>query len=91
MRGPRRGKQSPRGGLTTLHAGRQRAAAAFRHPGRFADETEARTETFRWIAFHNHRRRHRRAAMLSPIDHEERHSNTYKYHDIGATLRSSAA
>jgi transposase InsO family protein len=26
--------------------------------GRFADEAEARRETFRWIAFYNHRPRH---------------------------------
>jgi hypothetical protein len=28
--------------------------------GRFTDEAEARCETFRWIAFYNHRRRHTR-------------------------------
>lgn len=33
--------------------------------GRFADEAEARREAFHWIAFNNHRRRHRRAGMLS--------------------------
>ncbi len=44
--------------------------------GRFADEAEARRETFRWIAFYNHRRRHRRAKMLSPVDYELRHGPT---------------
>ncbi len=44
--------------------------------GRFADEAEARRETFRWIAFYNHRRRHRRAGLLSPADYELRCNST---------------
>jgi transposase InsO family protein len=59
--------------------------------GRFADEAEARQETFRWIAFYNHRRRHSRAAMLSPIDYEERHYRNSQYVDNIATLGSIAA
>ena len=57
--------------------------------GRFADETEARRETFRWIAFYNHRRRHRRAGMLSPVDYELSHS-TAEVND-SATLILEAA
>lgn len=59
--------------------------------GRFADEAEARRETFRWIAFYNHRRRHRRAGMLSPVDYEQRHRHEAQCTDESATLISIAA
>jgi transposase InsO family protein len=59
--------------------------------GRFTDEAEARRETFRWIAFYNHRRRHRRAGMLSPVDYEQRHRHEAQCTDESATLISIAA
>lgn len=59
--------------------------------GRFADEDEARRETFRWIAFHNHRRRHSRAGRLAPTAHEERHHHNNKLPDDYATLQSTVA
>jgi transposase InsO family protein len=58
--------------------------------GRFADEAEGRRETFRWIAFHNHRRRHRRAGMLPPSDYE-RHHRDAQCPDGPATLISTVA
>jgi len=58
--------------------------------GRFADEAEARRETFRWIAFYNHRRRHSRAGQLAPATYEERHHH-YKLPDDYATLQGIAA
>lgn len=58
--------------------------------GRFADEAEARRETFRWIAFYNHRRRHSRAGRLAPTTYEERHRNS-KVADTSATLQRVAA
>jgi transposase InsO family protein len=59
--------------------------------GRFADESEARRETFRWIAFYNHRRRHRRAGMLAPADYERRYHLSDQRPDGCATLISIAA
>jgi transposase InsO family protein len=59
--------------------------------GRFADEAEARRETFRWIAFYNHRRRHRRAGKLAPVDYEARHHHNSKCSDSSATLQDIAA
>jgi hypothetical protein len=47
---------------------------------------EARRETFRWIAFYNHRR----AGMLSPTDYEQHHREAQR-HDRPATLISIAA
>ena len=58
--------------------------------GRFADEAEARRETFRRIAFYNHRRRHLRAGMLAPADYEQRHRDAQRP-DGPATLISIAA
>ena len=58
--------------------------------GRFADQAEARRETFRWIAFYNHRRRHRRAGMLPPAHYEQRHHKR-QCADGPATLISIAA
>jgi transposase InsO family protein len=59
--------------------------------GRFADEAEARRETFRWIAFYNHRRRHSRAGRLSPVNYEERYRHNSKMIDISATVQSIVA
>jgi len=59
--------------------------------GRFADEAEARRETFRWIAFYNHRRRHSRAGQLAPVAYEERHHRNSKTTDSSATLQGAAA
>lgn len=59
--------------------------------GRFADEAEARRETFRWIAFYNHRRRHSRAGQLAPIAYEQRHHRNSKLPDNSATVQSLAA
>jgi transposase InsO family protein len=60
--------------------------------GRFVDEAEARRETFRWIAFYNHRRRHSRAGQLAPVVYEERHHHRNdKEADISATLQGLAA
>ena len=59
--------------------------------GRFADETQARRETFRWIAFYNHRRRHSRAGRLAPVDYEERYHHNHKPTDGSATLQRVAA
>jgi transposase InsO family protein len=58
---------------------------------RFADEAEARRETFRWIAFYNHRRRHSRAGRLAPVTYEERHHHNRKLTDGSATLQILAA
>jgi transposase InsO family protein len=59
--------------------------------GRFADEAEARRETFRWIAFYNnHRRRHRRARMLAPVEYERQRWDAQRS-DGPATLISTAA
>ncbi|WP_194922144.1 IS3 family transposase [Catenulispora rubra] len=59
--------------------------------GRIADEAEARRETFRWIAFYNHRRRHSRAGRLAPITYEQRHHHDSKLPDSSATVQSLAA
>ena len=59
--------------------------------GRFADEAEARRETFRWIAFYNHRRRHSRAGQLAPVAYEEQHRRNSKAADSSANLQSAAA
>jgi transposase InsO family protein len=59
--------------------------------GRFADDAEARRETFRWIASYNHRRRHRRAGMLSPAAFEQRHHPDGQRPDGPARLISTAA
>jgi transposase InsO family protein len=58
--------------------------------GRFADEAEARRETFRWIAFYNHRRRHSRAGRLAPITYEQLHHHNSKLPDGSATVQSLA-
>ena len=70
-------------------AGRHRADLV--RDVRFADEAQARRETFHWIAFYNNRRRHRRAAMLAPVDYEQRHRGNSKYLDACATPISIAA
>ena len=59
--------------------------------GRFTDAAEARRETFRWIAFYNHRRRHSRAGQLAPVAYEEQHRRNDKLPDSSATLQSLAA
>lgn len=59
--------------------------------GWFADEAGSRSETFRWIAFHNHRRRHRRAGMFAPVDYEQRDERNHTYTDSTATTVSMAA
>ncbi|PMR61883.1 IS3 family transposase [Verrucosispora sp. ts21] len=38
---------------------------------RWATETDARRDVFRWIAFYNHRRRHSALDFLSPADYEQ--------------------
>ncbi|MFF0722473.1 IS3 family transposase, partial [Micromonospora sp. NPDC003816] len=38
---------------------------------RWATETDARRDVFRWIAFYNHRRRHSALNYLSPADYEQ--------------------
>ena len=58
--------------------------------GRFTDEAEARRETFRWIAFYNHRRRHSRAGQLPPIAFEEQHHRHSKATDSSATHQDTA-
>ena len=60
----------------SLFAAYKRETVTMTERGRFADEAEARRETFRWIAFYNHRRRHRRAGLLSPADYELRCNST---------------
>jgi transposase InsO family protein len=74
----------------SLFAAYKRETVTMTERGRFADEAEARRETFRWIAFYNHRRRHRRAGMLSPADYEQRHRDAQRP-DGPATLISTAA
>lgn len=59
--------------------------------GRFADEAEAHRETFRWVAFYNHRRRHSRADYLSPVDYENRYTQSSSRNDHSATLIPVAA
>jgi transposase InsO family protein len=68
---------------------KRETVTTFEH-GRFADEAEARRETFRWIAFYNHRRRHSRAARLAPVTYEERHHHS-KTIDGSATLQGLVA
>jgi transposase InsO family protein len=58
---------------------------------RFEDEGHARREIFRWIAWYNHRRRHSRAAYMSPADYENRHGQTSTSTDRSATLIPIAA
>jgi transposase InsO family protein len=74
----------------SFFAAYKRETVTMTERGRFADEAEARRETFRWIAFYNHRRCHRRAGMLSPADYERRHRNAQRP-DGPATLISIAA
>lgn len=70
----------------------KREAVTTLEAGRFADEAEARRETFRWIAFYNHRRRHSRAGRLAPVAYEERHHHRdNKIADTSAKLQSLAA
>ena len=38
--------------------------------GTWPSPAEARREVFRWIAFHNHRRRHSALGQTSPADYE---------------------
>ena len=58
---------------------------------RFQDEGHARQEIFRWIAWYNHRRRHSRAAYMSPVDYENRHELNSRSTDHSATLIPIAA
>jgi transposase InsO family protein len=58
---------------------------------RFEDEGHARREIFRWIAFYNHRRRHSRAAYMSPVDYENRHRQGPTSNLHSATLIPIAA
>jgi transposase InsO family protein len=74
----------------SLFAAYKRETVTMTEHGRFADDAEARRETFRWIAFYNHRRRHRRAGTPSPVDYEQRHRDTQRP-DGPATLISIAA
>jgi transposase InsO family protein len=75
----------------TFFAAYKRETVTMTERGRFADEAEARRETFRWIAFYNHKRRHRRAGMLPPVNFEQRHERNSTYIDSSATLMSIAA
>jgi len=75
----------------SFFAAYKRETVTMTERGRFADEAEARRETFRWIAFYNHRRRHRRAGMLSPADYEQHHRRQAQRPDGPATLISIAA
>ena len=43
---------------------------------RWATETDARRDAFRWIAFYNHRRRHSALGYLSPTDYEQHLGST---------------
>ena len=72
----------------SLFAAHKRETVTMTERGRFTDEAEARRETFRWIAFHNHRRRHRRAVLLSPADYEQRYYRQARLPDGPATLIS---
>jgi transposase InsO family protein len=58
---------------------------------RFDDKGHARREIFRWIAWYNHRRRHSRAAYMSPVDYEHRHGQNLPGTDHSATLIPIAA
>jgi hypothetical protein len=40
------------------------------------NESQARQQLFRWIAFYNHRRRHSAIGFLSPTDYETRTRST---------------
>lgn len=75
----------------SLFAAYKRETVTMTERGRFTDEAEARREAFRWIAFYNHRRRHRRAGMLSPADYEQQHHHRAQRPDGPATLISTAA
>lgn len=58
---------------------------------RFDDAGHARREIFRWIAWYNQRRRHSRAANLSPVDYENRHRHGPTNTTHSATLIPIAA
>ena len=58
---------------------------------RFDDTGHARREIFRWIAWYNQRRRHSRAANLSPADYENRHRQSPTSTTHSATLIPIAA
>ena len=58
---------------------------------RFQDEGHARRETFRWIAWYNHRKRHSRADCMSPVDYENRHQQSSTSTIHSATLIPIAA
>jgi transposase InsO family protein len=76
----------------SFFAAYKRETVTMTERGRFADEAEARRETFCWIAFYNHRRRHHhRAGMLAPADYEQRYERNYTYTDSSATIISIAA
>ncbi|MBR7835191.1 integrase core domain-containing protein [Actinospica durhamensis] len=75
----------------TFFAAYKRETVTMLESGRFADEAEARRETFRWIAFYNHKRRHPRAGMFSPVDYEQRHRPNDTNADPAAALMSIAA
>jgi transposase InsO family protein len=47
---------------------------------RWATETDARRDIFRWIAFYNHRRRHSALGYLSPADYEQTLTPTTLHH-----------
>lgn len=51
---------------------------------RWATETDARRDVFRWIAFYNHRRRHSALGYLSPADYEQRTLTPTTLHQIAA-------
>jgi Integrase core domain len=69
-------------GTFSLFAAYRRETVTMTDRGRFADEAEARRETFRRIAFYNHRR----AEMLSPVDYEQQHPSNAQCPDSPVTL-----
>jgi transposase InsO family protein len=75
----------------SFFAAYKRETVTMLETGRFADEAEARRETFRWIAFYNHKRRHRRAGMLAPADYERHRQAHDTRPDEPATIMSIAA
>jgi transposase InsO family protein len=75
----------------SLFAAHKKETVTMTERGRFADEAEGRRKTFRWIAFYNHRRRHRRAEMFSPVDYEQRYHLAGQRPDASATLICIAA
>ncbi len=80
------GSCSDNAAAESFFAAYKRETVTMTERGRFADEAEARRETFRWIAFYNHRR----AGMLPPADYELHHRDA-QCPDGPATLISIAA